>query len=739
MVRPKRSDHHILSNIGEKNVWITGKISSFSKHYHHRSKFRLSLISIRQKNIPVKKVNGDIQATVFGQPDSELVFGDIIRFPGVIRPIHSFSNPGGFDYVLYMKQQKIYGTCSINSNKISFVKGKSKNMSDHFLGRVELLRNSFTRHIFNTEFSNKESSNILLCLLCGRKEAVSNDLRDLFSKSGTSHLLAISGLHLSIVGLIFYQAFFRLFSLNYTALNRGWAKKGALVLTMIPLIAYGIFSGFSASTQRALIMAGVLLLSFCFENEKDIVASLGIAGILILLFDPGALFSISFQLSFSAVFFIVYGMRLINFDSVLFKHTVLSRISMLILVTFFAGLGTLPFTAHYFHIITPSQLIANVIAVPVIGFIVLPLGLVSLATFWFSPVLSSTILQLSGGLIHLVIDFCKGIEQIPFAWIRVTTFTWLDIFLFFLASAGCYRIIRHHPLQKKYLGSLIAGCLLLSAGSSFVLKSFKSLPPFHVCVLDIGQNNSAVITTPEKHTILVDAGGFGHYSSFDTGRSIIAPYLWGRGITTLDAVILTHPDADHMNGLVFIMENFNVRMMIKNTDKSGSDSYLRLMSACKKKGVKLVIPDMHKRIFDFGSVQLEFFPFRSGDNTGSRNNNSLVFNARYKRINVLFTGDILKTREQLLAANWADEIKADILLSPHHGSNSSSTKFFLDKVQPQSVIISCGRFNRYGFPGHAALDRYRSRRIRILRTDRHGAVCIGSNGFKYNISTNKGG
>ena len=203
-------------------------------------------------------------------------------------------------------------------------------------------------------------------------------------------------------------------------------------------------------------------------------------------------------------------------------------------------------------------------------------------------------------------------------------------------------------------------------------------------------------------------------------------------------MILTHPESDHLNGLIFILQNFKVSMLIKNTDVNDSFHYKMLMDTCKKKKIKVWHPVNETHLFPLGKTHLVFYSPMQDRKLYNYNNNSLVFKVVYKDFSMLFPGDILKKRELSLSRNTQMNLSSDVLLAPHHGSATSSNNFFLDKVQAKSVIISCGWRNRYAFPDSMVLKRYKNKKIKSFRTDSDGAVFISSDGADYHILTYKG-
>lgn len=283
--------------------------------------------------------------------------------------------------------------------------------------------------------------------------------------------------------------------------------------------------------------------------------------------------------------------------------------------------------------------------------------------------------------------------------------------------------------------SVLTGLIIL--GTGFKAKVFPQ--KMTITILDVGQGNSALIQTIEGKNILVDGGGFSDRSSFDIGRYVVGPFLWSKRILCLDAVILTHPESDHMNGLLYIMENFKVNLVVKNRDTRSSRTYGNLMRLCHEKGLRIWSPSQGDAILDFDQIRLSFLMDFKGTYRQSLNNNSLVFQVRFNEFTLLFPGDILKEREMAIAGQnvLGSHLKSSVLISPHHGSLTSSSKIFLDKVKPESVVISCGAGNPYGFPHPDVMERYRNRGYKVFRTDINGAVIISSDGIDTNILTHK--
>lgn len=716
-------------------VTLTGEIVSFSKDYFLKKRVVVFCHLVQREGREPVKVQGLIRLNIYDKKKKNFQYGDLVQFTSPIKSIRNFSNPNGFDYEKQMKFAGVSGSAYANAGKIRVIPHQ---MDVHIkiMRGLEQLRNRFFYFTMD-KVENKRAGAILVALVTGKKEVIPLKLKDLFSKAGTSHLLAISGLHLSIVAMGFYFIFYTLLAWFPRLLMTGVAKKTAGILTLIPLLVYGVFSGFSPSTQRAFIMICIFMIAFLSERENNPLNTLALAAVVILIIDSCALFSISFQLSFGALLSIIIGFSLIRIRGWNPKPGAMTLIITPALVTFFAGLGTFPLIAHYFNLVSSVQIVSNLILVPLIGFVCLPIGLLAFLFLPVSPGLADLLVIACQNILSFCITYIQFLTDLRFSWSRIVGIDGVEVVIFYLFLAAICLIIS----RQRKTGFVLMGMVVLagsfSLGTGLKTKLFPE--KMTISILDVGQGNSALIQTIEGKNILVDGGGFSSRSSFDIGRYVVGPFLWSQKILCLDAVILTHPESDHMNGLLYILENFKVNLLVKNRDTRSTRTYGELMTLCHDKKLRIWHPTKGDDTFDFGRTFFSFFTDLCVPSCQNLNNNSLVFQIRFNDLTLLFPGDILREREMALARKKGLNLKSSLLISPHHGSLTSSSKIFLDKVKPESVVISCGVGNPYGFPHPDVLERYQNRGYKVFRTDINGAVTISSDGIDTNILTCKGG
>ncbi|MFO7750515.1 MAG: DNA internalization-related competence protein ComEC/Rec2 [Desulfobacteraceae bacterium] len=740
-VTPPLEQNHVVRFADRGECRITGKIVSTPRQ--SKRKYRLVLLaetigtgfmdrkSLDRAALDPVPVTGRIQLSVYSGT-SHLRYGERIEFAAKIRSIHNFDNPGGFDYKRYLQLKGIYASAYTSMYDVAVLPRDSSPV-ETLLCSIDRYRERFSRFIGNT-LEGQESAGLLAALVTGKRELVDDTVEKAFSRAGIIHLLAISGLHMSIIAALVFYLFNRLFSLCRFLLIRGWAAKAAAIATLAPLLFYGFLSGFAPSTQRAFIMISVFMVSLASNREPDSLNTLACAGILILLFDPGALFSVSFQLSFTAVLFIVLGLAGIRKFQWFRENRIPVKFFLFGFISFCAIAGTSPIAARYFNVVSFAGLVVNLVAIPLVGFLAVPLGLAALFLFPLSPAAAALPVTAAGFLLDIAIALARYTAAFPFAWARVVTPDRAEMAAWYLVCAGLLWFLHRH--KKKGALFLAAGLVLFSlAEARWAARRFFN-EDLVVTVLDVGQGSSALIELPMGRRVLVDGGGFSYGGSFDTGRYLVAPFLWRKKIKTLDAVVLTHPEADHMNGLVYIAENFTIDRFIKNRDQRQTEAYQDLMAVVAQRSIELVTVCGRKQRLSMKDAVLEFLhpECRAEEaNPEDFNNRSVVFRLTFQDTAILFPGDIMASAEAELGRLPRKRLAAEVLVAPHHGSATSSSDFFLDQVAPESVVISCGWRNRFGFPSSSVLQRYRNRGVTIYRTDVAGAVQIVSSGTKIRV------
>ncbi|MEE8400274.1 MAG: DNA internalization-related competence protein ComEC/Rec2 [Desulfobacterales bacterium] len=796
-IAPQFPAHHVIHYADRQMREITGSIATPPISANHRVRFVLQAETLRdEKSRPAIPVTGKIRVTLSTYADKPTPhagstgqqrwsMGDRLVFSGRIKRLRNFHNPGGFDYERFMAFQSLWTSTSVRSDRmISHTRPPVKGIRS----RVEAMRRRIVDFIRASDFliGQDEEKAVLRALVVGDRSAISRDLRQAFNRSGTGHLLAISGLHVGIVATVAFFCFQWVLSFARPLLWRAWTRKGAAILTFFPVLCYGLMAGMSPSTQRAVIMVTVFLMTFVFEREHDPINTLGLAAMAILIVYPPAFFSISFQLSFGAVLSILYGLSKIPTRWTVYrdkgKTSWLIRLgakgAAFLWVSLFAIAGTLPLVMVYFNQVSLIGVFSNCLMVPLVGFLVVPLGLSSVVAYPLWGYGATLLLNASAAVLTVAIGITHWLSNLPFAAIKTITPNLLELSCYYvlawamlnlrdtqrvtsttgdtLPSAGYTTPGRGRWLintvmkrwQRLRVGgnrvrilALVVIVVMVLDGCYWYNKRFGR-EDLGITIIDVGQGTAAFLELPGGACFLIDGGGFSDNTVFDVGERIIAPLLWRKKIMTVDTLVLSHPNSDHLNGLLYIAEHFNVRELWANDDVADTVGYKRFAAAVKHHNIRRPQFTELSRLQNINGVTFQIlYPPDRKSHEGYRgprqdtNNNSLVLKVSFGNHSFLFPGDIMARGEKELVSLQGDALKSTVLLSPHHGSRSSSSARFLDRVAPEIVLISSGWKNWFGFPHASVLKDYQARGYRLFNTAEDGAIRVSTNGHDLEIKT----
>ncbi|MDM8523707.1 DNA internalization-related competence protein ComEC/Rec2 [Desulfococcaceae bacterium HSG8] len=748
-VSPEFPSDHVI-HFTDKHKWlIVGVVDEKPVRQKGRLKF---ILRVETLGSSYTSVTGKISVTTL-QDVQGLSEGDRISFVSRIKSIRNFNNPGGFDYERYMAFKKVWASAYILENYHIDVLEKSPGK-----GRLEEFRNKISALIDET--GPGKHVGVLKALITGDRSEISEPVRKDFSQAGIAHLLAISGLHIDIIwNLTFFFVRWLFFSRLGFFYWKARVRSSAVILSLFPVMMYALFSGMSIPTQRALIMFTILSISFVKEEEYDSLNALALAGILILFIYPYALFSASFQLSFCAIFSIIYGSSQVRHKiSMITDDTAdhpgnpnslmaffrpseeekraarkavrsggVEKLFSLFWVSMSAILGTLPFIMLHYNKVTLVGLFSNFIFIPVIGFIVVPLGLLSVFLYPFSIQWALQCISISGFMLANTL--------------QTITPSYFEISCFYVLG---WAILNLRNIYMRKVAKLVIG-LVIIAGAADVCYWMNQRfwhEDLRVTVIDVGQGGSSLLEIPGGECLLVDGGGFPDRSTFDVGERIVAPLLLKKRIKTIDKIVLSHPDSDHMNGLLHIAGHFNVREIWTNNDiseKINSHEFMKILDEndIRQPGLDEIL---HARDIKGADIEVlyppdDFVDHKKEDGWRKKsNNNSLVLRVTLGSLSFLFPGDIEAQAEKELVSMAGDRLKSTVLIAPHHGSKTSSSDEFLDAVSPEYVIISSGWNNRFQLPHQSVLDKYRARGYQIYRTDMQGAISISTDGESLSVS-----
>jgi competence protein ComEC len=751
---PEFPRHHIVHRADGNPYDINGIITTEPLTTPRRTKFVLQAESIYH-NDNWRDASGNIRVTLADHAET-LRKGDRVRIKGRMRRPSNFNNPGGFNYQRYLAFQKVWVTTFVNARGLEIV----SRCTEQGLGAVvRKARRNIAAVIEKS--ANDAAAQVLKALVVGERHEIPRQVRDEFSRAGVSHLLAISGLHVGIVGTLCFFIFRWLLSYWTLLLQHALVRKLAAVLTLFPVLFYGLITGMSPSTQRAVIMVSVFLLSILIQREQDLINTLSAAALVILVVHPPSLYSISFQLSFTAVLGIVHALPKI-WPQPASGPRYLKKLLSFMGVSLVALLSTLPLGMYYFNQASVIGVVSNLVAVPLIGFIVVPLGLVILLLGLALPQWAGFGVAPARWILEFCMDIISYFAQLPFAAFKTITPSVFEIVCYYLLAWAVLNMRKrmpppnedgaHHPVPaagswNPRLGKvarvvlLIAGVAVM-ADISFWIHERLLRRDLRVTFIDVGQGGATLVEAPYGRVFLVDGGGFGDNSTFDVGERIVAPLLWRKKIATVDTLVLSHPNSDHLSGLLYIARHFNVRQVWSNDDVSSISSYAEFNRILASQNISK--PDFKKlardQTLDGLRVEIQhpapdYLPIRDRDFRDELNDNSLVLKLTLGNVSFLLPGDIEFEAEEQLVASGRETLQSSVLLAPHHGSKTSSSRVFLEAVAPRVVVASCGRPGRFQFPHADVLKRYTQMGFQVLTTYRNGAITMVTDGNDLKIKS----
>jgi competence protein ComEC len=737
---PRLPANHVSRFVDDKLWHIIGSLDGYPERFPDRTRFVLQAESLARKGA-FYKVSGAVRVTI-QEPLAGLRSGDRVACLARLKEIRNFNNPGGFDYRRYLAFREIFASASVSRESfvIKLHPGKTWRLSravDDSRRTVSILIDKATPE------DPGEARGVIKALLLGDRSQVSPKTRDIFNRIGTAHLLAISGLHIGIVATIAFGGFRFILARSQRVLLAAWSTRGAALLSLFPVLFYGFLAGMSPATQRAVIMVTVFLMALLFERERDTINTLALAALVILIINPTALFEISFQLSFTAVFAILYTMEHFPFVIELRRGppTVYKRLVLFLVVSAAAIIGTLPITVYYFNQTSLVGILTNCFMVPLVGFLVVPVGLLAILFLPVAPTAALLIMKgaaviLEGGL-SLAVFFSKW----PFATARTVTPTLLEIGLYYALAWVLFNFRQAHKARPLLIGLAIVAL----ADAGYWVRERHACRELRMTVIDVGQGSSALLELPGGPCLLADGGGF-YDNRFDVGARVVGPFLWKRKIATVEILVLSHPDPDHLNGLLFIARHFNVREVWMNQEPADTKPYRDFLQIVSESDIRvlgpkdLVKPRMVNGVrFEVVYPPVDFLERKAKESWRTRNNNSIVLRVTFKNVSFLLPGDIEAEAEKELTSSEQTILESNVLLVPHHGSRSSSTPEFLRCVRPEIAVISSGRKNLFGFPHPKILKRYEARGCHIFHTGHHGAITITTDGSHLSVKPSLSG
>lgn len=700
-----------------KDAFLYGKIEEINLIRPDRVIFYVSVDSVQSEN---KIYNGHLKFLSTVKDSSENLFhfynnaaiGNYVKIKGTIARARDKRNPGEFDYEATLTEDGINGLLIIYRVSDIKIVPDEKDLIKNFSFN---LRKSIDNVI--QKFHNKSTTSLLRGLLLADKSMIDFETKVDFINAGVIHVLAVSGLHVGFIVLIFVFLFKRL---------NPYMRYG---FTIVGLLMFVVITNYPTSVVRASIMAIVMVIAPLTGRYYNSLNSLALAALIILLINPNDLFNPGFLLSFSAVISIVvlYPRMAKVINSWKLKSNILKYILLFFSVSFAAQIGTLPFTLFYFHKLSIVALAANLVVIPLIGFIV-GLGITTLMVGPLFYALGISYASANELLSFILFYFVRIIGNYEYAFISIQKFSLFDSLLFYGVILFLLLYWKKLISYKTKSLAIIISILILLIG--FKIDDQELLPQNKLSLLaiDVGQGDAILIKFPNGATALVDGGNATQY--FDNGERILIPLLNYLGIDKIDYGFITHADADHYKGYLSLINKKRVKIICKPLPDNSSSSDLELETAIRNN--KIPVKYFGKSILKIGNVNLYILNDTINTNykSMSMNDRSGIIKIVYGNRSFLLTGDAGISAENFYLKKYKSFLRSDVLKAGHHGSKTSTGEKFLKVISPQYSIISVGTLNKFKHPSKEVLDRLIKNHVNILRTDHLGGILLTTDGYR---------
>jgi competence protein ComEC len=734
LLAPVFPDNHLRTVMArDVTLYLEGTLRHEPERLAQRTRWQLRVERIWHPT-GAEEISGDILIGLqFVR--REWHYGDRVRLRVLPRLPQDSGNPGGFNYATYLARREIYATAFLDSDQdIELVAREAGAVR----GFIEDLRRRI--RVFIDRRVAPEHGALLKALVVGDMSGISKETRNAFTAAGVNHVLSISGLHVAMLGMVVFVLIRYGLSTSGYLLLRWNLLKVATFFSFLAVLFYTALAGAMVPTVRSAIMIGVYELAVLLDREEEVFTSLTLAALLIALIWPGVIADISFQLSFLAVLFIVWGTRRMHdwFPRVRSEELPQEKsrtkelarwAAMHLTVPLLATLGTGPLIAHYFGHLSLAGFIANPLVVPLVGFVLVPVGLGIGFCAVIVPEATAPLVWLVERLAFLTAWMVDLFARLPLANISVPAPNPLEVAILYGFILGLF-LLR----GKNQIGlAVIMALVLASVDALYWWRERQGIDRLRVTVLNVGQGDAAVLELPGGKVLLIDAGG-ASTGDFDTGEAIVAPFLRTRKILKVDYLMVSHARIDHYGGMRALVRQFAPGEFWSGPEKGRTQRFEDLEEELAAAKISRLTLDAGQACRAIGSVNLCVLH----PSTEQSDDSSVVVRLDYGKTRFLFAGDIDK-RDEALLAQRPNELTSAVLKIPRHGSATASTQEFIAAVQPKLAILSAGARSRSESQREEVADRYRKAGAAVLRTYDDGAIIMETDGSTIRYAGYKSG
>jgi len=716
---------------GEQPLTVDGEIQDAPEQAPSDTRFTVAVDTISGP-ADTTAVDGQVRVTLRPSPWNEsagrfprLHQGTYVRLRGEVQPAPGQRNPGGFDYAAYLSRR---GTCCTmyvaDPSKVTRLDRDRSLLTDIVVEVRRYVRRQIARYV-----PSADGRGVLQALLLGDRSQITDAQQERFARTGLMHLLAVSGLHVFLVGMVLY-VLLRPLLMRF---RLGWrtVEIGRAALTVVVLGLYMLLTGGRPSVVRAVIMSALFIGGIVFQRSAHPLNTLGVAALVLLTVRPPALFDVGFQLSMAAVAGIVtLNPRFLDLVPESYRASgVADWLISMVTVSLAAMLGTAPVLLYHFGWVSAAGLLLNVLGIPCTG-LALSAAVAMEAVGGLWPMVGAAFGSAADLLVDgLLLTSRLGAEWFSWAGIRVAN---PDMWTIGALMAGIVSLAQWPRPRLRWRCILCA--LMLGVGGIWVgIVNGEADPTLDLVFFDVGQGDALLVSTPSGQHVMVDTGprsfGGGSAASYS-----VLPFLKRRGIDHLDAVVVTHPDGDHLGGLSSILNEVSVGRVVHSGQKVDTDLYAETRELMDRLEVSEHVVNRGD-VFTFGNARMQVLgppaePSRHG--IESENGRSVVLHLAYGTTAVLLPGDVERGDERDLVRSYGQPLASDVVKVPHHGSETSSTEPFVRTSAGTSgetrAVVSVGKSNRFGMPSKEVLGRWRKEGAVVQSTARAGAVWLRSDG-----------
>lgn len=615
-------------------------------------------------------------------PRHEIKAGQHWSFTVKLKRPHGNLNPGAFDYERWLFMEGIGATGYVRNNPAPALLPDEPAWYSISAGRQRIVDR------LSQLPGDAQSIALVKALAIGDGSSIPQEQWEVFRKTGTLHLMVISGSHIGLIAGLVYFVALRLWA--WTNLLAWPPQRVAALSALAVAILYSALAGFSIPTQRAVVMLAVFMAAIILQRNTHSLNTLAVAMFAVLLLDPLAVLSAGFWLSFLAVAVIVYAVA-----GRLGKPGYFEGV---IKINWATTVALSPLLLFFFQQVSIIAPLANLIAVPIVSFLAVPPSLLTVMVMFVSPALAGKLLFLVDAVLQGLWWILNELASAPLSAINhAEPSVWALCF----AIPGVLIMLAPAGMPSRWLG------LVMFLPLAFTRPEQPETGNFKMTLLDVGQGLSAVVQT--SHHVLVYDTGAKFSEQSDMGQSVLLPFLRKQGVDRIDSLVVSHGDNDHIGGAESLLAGIETEQVLTSVPQQLS-SHSPIACAAAQSW------DWDGVIFTVLSPRPPGFV--------SENDNSCVLKIQSEKNSVLLTGDIEAAAESWLVGVYGEQLKADVLIAAHHGSKTSSTPMFLQTVRPDYVLIPAGYRNQFGFPHQSVLKRYQDIKAKWLNVADQGAIFV---------------